>query len=201
MTSDRDCLPYSLIGASATLRLNMRTGATARTGTVYVQMLLQTQGRDPEIDNEIQEDRADLTQDFKARRMNASLYASNLAHLPTQLAWGAAKRGVPDHQVKSADSSQECQQCHDVARENRPTQQTFCCGVCGHSTHADVNAAENLASRFGDRELAACVDRQAIKALLGRRHQAWVQEQEQEHRLAVVQPPAQLSRQWAQVNG
>jgi hypothetical protein len=30
---------------------------------------------------------------FKARRMNAYLYASNLAHLPKQLAWGAAKRG------------------------------------------------------------------------------------------------------------
>src|SRR5262249_2781470 len=30
---------------------------------------------------------------FKARRMNAYLYASNLAHIPAQLAWGAAKRG------------------------------------------------------------------------------------------------------------
>jgi hypothetical protein len=61
-----------------------------------------------------------------------------------------------------------------------------------------VNAAENLASRFNDHELAASVDRQAIKALLDRRHQAWVQEQEQEQqqqRLAVVQPPAELSRQ------
>jgi hypothetical protein len=31
---------------------------------------------------------------FTARRMNASLYASNLAHIPAHLAWGAAKRGV-----------------------------------------------------------------------------------------------------------
>ena len=31
---------------------------------------------------------------FKARRMNAYLYASNLAHIPKQLAWGAAKRGI-----------------------------------------------------------------------------------------------------------
>lgn len=30
---------------------------------------------------------------FKARRMNAYLYASNLAHIPRALAWGAAKRG------------------------------------------------------------------------------------------------------------
>jgi Putative transposase DNA-binding domain len=124
---------------------------------------------------------------FKARRMNAYLYASNLAHLPAQLAWGAAKRGIRARKVKSAYSSQECHRCHHVARENRPSQQTFCCVVCGHSTHADVNAAENLASRLYDQELAACADRTAIKALLARRHQEWIQNQQ---RLVVVQPPA-----------
>jgi|SRR5690349_13091448 len=115
---------------------------------------------------------------FKARRMNAYLYASNLAHLPKQLAWGAAKRGVRAQRVKSAYSSQECHRCHHVARTNRPTQQTFCCGVCGHAAHADVNAAQNLARRLGDREVAACANRPAIKALLERRHQQWQQEQQ-----------------------
>jgi Putative transposase DNA-binding domain len=131
---------------------------------------------------------------FKARRMNASLYASNLAHIPAQLAWGAAKRGVSACKVKSAYSSQECHRCHYVSRENRPNQQTFCCVVCGQTNHADRNAAENLASRLGDQELAACAERQAIKALLDRRHQEWMQNQQ---RLAVVQPPAQLLRQRA----
>src|SRR5262249_27273993 len=109
---------------------------------------------------------------FKARRMNAYLYASNLGHIPAQLAWGAAKRGIWARWVKSVYSSQECHRCHHVARANRPTQQTFCCGVCGHTTHAHVSAAENLASRLGDQELAACADRTVIKALLDRRHQA-----------------------------
>ncbi|HEY7355847.1 MAG TPA: transposase [Ktedonobacterales bacterium] len=125
---------------------------------------------------------------FKARRMNAYLYASNLAHIPAQLVWGAARRGIRAHKVKSAYSSQECHRCHYVARENRPNQQTFCCVVCGHTTHADVNAAENLAGRLNDQELTACVDLKAIKALLERRHQDWQSIQ----RLAVVQPPAQL---------
>jgi hypothetical protein len=125
---------------------------------------------------------------FKARRMNAYLYGSNLAHIPKQVAWGAAKRGIRTRKVKSAYSSQECHRCHHVARENRPNQQTFCCVVCGHTKHADVNAAENLASRLGDQELAACTDRKAIKTLLEQRHQEW----QDQHRLAVVQPPAQL---------
>lgn len=128
---------------------------------------------------------------FKTRRMNAYLYASNLAHIPAQLAWGAAKRGIRARKVKSAYSSQECHHCHYVARENRPNQQTFCCVVCGHTAHADLNAAENLASRLDDKELAVCTDRKAIKALLARRHQDWQNIQ----RLAVVQPPAELSRQ------
>jgi transposase len=123
---------------------------------------------------------------FKALRMNTYLYASNLAHIPKQLAWGAAKRGVRARKVKSAYSSQECYNCHHVAHENRPNQQTFCCAVCGHTKHADVNAAENLASRLGDEELVVCADRKAIKALLDKRHQEW----EDKQRLAVVQPPA-----------
>jgi putative transposase len=128
---------------------------------------------------------------FKARRMNAYLYASNLAHSPAQLAWGATKRGIRARKVKSAYSSQECHRCHHAARENRPNQQTFCCVVCGHTNHADMNAAENLASRLDDQELAACADHKASKAVLARRHQDWQNLQ----RLAVVQPAAELSRQ------
>src|SRR5260221_6250682 len=45
---------------------------------------------------------------FKARAMNAYLYASNLAHIPKQLAWATAKRGMAAHTVKAAYSSQEC---------------------------------------------------------------------------------------------
>jgi hypothetical protein len=110
---------------------------------------------------------------FRARRMNAYLYASNLAHLPNQLAWGAVKRGIRAQRVKSAYSSQECARCHYAAPGNRPSQQTFCCGACGWSVHADLNAARNLAARFADQELAACANRVAVKALLAQRHGAW----------------------------
>src|SRR6266852_443829 len=113
------------------------------------------------------------TMRYKARAMNAYLYASNLAHIPEQIAWNAAKRGVAAIRVKSAYSSQECSVCHYVERANRPSQQTFCCRVCGYSTHADLNAAINIQHRLGDEELRACKDRKAIKALLMQRHQVW----------------------------
>ena len=113
------------------------------------------------------------TMKFKARAMNAYLYASNLAHIPRQIAWNAAKRGVAAIRVKSAYTSQECSMCHYVDRANRPNQQTFCCRVCGYMTHADLNAAINIEHRLGDDELRACKNRKAVKALLMRRHLEW----------------------------
>jgi transposase len=107
---------------------------------------------------------------YKARAMNAYLRASNLAHIPKKLAWETTKRGMIAGSVKSAYSSQECSMCHYPDRANRPDQQTFCCVVCGYSTHADLNAAMNLASRRGDEELRACRDRNTVKALLLTRH-------------------------------
>ena len=118
--------------------------------------------------------------------MNAYLYASNLAHIPRQLAWGALKRQQRAQKVKSAYSSQECQVCHHVSRDNRPSQQTFCCWCCRHAAHADVNASENTADRLNDQELRNCLNRQEIKVLLQERHREWFR---QVQRLAVVQPP------------
>jgi hypothetical protein len=129
---------------------------------------------------------------FKARSMNAYLYASNLAHIPEQIAWATAKRGMAAHTVKAAYSSQECHHCHYPDRANRPDQSTFACVVCQHRDHADHNAALNLASRFGDTALAACTNKGEVKALLLRRHNEW----KQKNRLTVVEPPVQLGL-WA----
>jgi Putative transposase DNA-binding domain len=113
------------------------------------------------------------TMKHKARAMNAYMRASNLAHVPEQIAWNAAKRGRRSTRVKSAYTSQECNVCHYTDRANRPDQQTFCCQVCGYQAHADLNAAINIEHRWGDDELRTCKDREAVKALLMQRHEEW----------------------------
>ena len=113
------------------------------------------------------------TMKHRARAMNAYMRASNLAHIPEQIAWNAAKRGIAATRVKSAYSSQECSVCHFVDEANRPNQQTFCCQVCHFQAHADINAALNVQHRGSDTELQACKDRKEIKALLMRRHEIW----------------------------
>lgn len=111
---------------------------------------------------------------FKAKRMNAYLYASNLGHIPEQIAWRAATQGVTVTRVRSAYSSQECSRCHFTHRDNRPTQQTFCCQGCGLRLHADENASLNLLSRLDDRAMQDCNSLDEVKALLDSRHRAWL---------------------------
>jgi hypothetical protein len=118
------------------------------------------------------------TMRFAARRMNAYLYASNLGHLPKQLAWGGRKRGQRTRAGQAAYSSQECSRCHFVSRANRREQQTLCCQVCGWNCHADENAALNHQTRFDDREMQRCRGKQAVKALLDKRHDAFLHSQD-----------------------
>jgi transposase len=114
---------------------------------------------------------------FKARAQNAYLRASHLGHLPTQIHWNSQKRGVLATRVISAYSSQECSVCHYTDRKNRPDQRTFRCQICGWQAHADHNASVNIARRLGDKQLRTCKDRKAIKLLLMKRHEAWIQQQ------------------------
>ncbi len=132
---------------------------------------------------------------FHARSMNAYLYASQLGHLPEQLAWAAAKRGMAAHTVTAAYSSQECPRCHFVSRANRPDQQTFHCVVCGYQAHADHKAALVLAARWGDQALAACKTKEAVKALLLQRHESWKKAQAEQNtqRVEEIGPALQLS--------
>ncbi len=132
---------------------------------------------------------------FHARSMNAYLYASQLGHLPEQLAWAAAKRGMAAHTVTAAYSSQECPRCHFVSRANRPDQQTFHCVVCGYQAHADHKAALVLAARWGDQALAARKTKEAVKALLLQRHESWKKAQAEQNtqRVEEIGPALQLS--------
>ncbi|MGA4995749.1 RNA-guided endonuclease InsQ/TnpB family protein [Nonomuraea bangladeshensis] len=46
--------------------------------------------------------------------------------------------------VNPANTSRTCARCGHCAKENRVTQTEFACTACGHTAHADVNAAVNI---------------------------------------------------------
>lgn len=44
-------------------------------------------------------------------------------------------------------TSQECNECHHISKDNRQSQSKFVCTACGHSANADTNASLNILDR------------------------------------------------------
>ena len=59
----------------------------------------------------------------------------------------AHRAGVPLLFVDPRNSSRTCHRCGYVDKKNRRSQADFSCLRCGHTAHADLNAARNLATR------------------------------------------------------
>jgi len=53
-------------------------------------------------------------------------------------------------------TSQECSQCNHISKENRKSQEEFCCQHCGHKENADINSAKVILTR--GRRGSACGD-------------------------------------------
>lgn len=56
--------------------------------------------------------------------------------------------------VDPAYSSQECSHCGYVSADNRPSRELFYCERCGHTAHADENAAKVVLGRVGHTRIA-----------------------------------------------
>ncbi|WP_432870374.1 RNA-guided endonuclease InsQ/TnpB family protein [Microbispora rosea] len=60
------------------------------------------------------------------------------------LAYKAESAGRELIAVNPANTSRTCSRCGHCAKDNRRTQAEFACKACGHTAHADVNAAKNV---------------------------------------------------------
>ncbi len=74
----------------------------------------------------------------------------------TQQSWGLffelleyklQHRGGQLIKVDPKHTSQTCNECGHVSKENRQSQSKFVCTSCGHSANADTNAAKNILAR------------------------------------------------------
>ena len=63
------------------------------------------------------------------------------------IAYKAQRLGIPLVLVDPRNSSRTCAKCGHVDKWNRRSQAEFSCIRCGHTAHADQNAARNLATR------------------------------------------------------
>lgn len=94
-------------------------------------------------------------EDLSPKRMSASggRYKSGLNRGILESCWGmfqtrlsfkADLAGVKVIWVNPAYTSQTCNRCGYIARENRESQAAFKCVKCGHIANADINAANNI---------------------------------------------------------
>ncbi|WP_328990992.1 transposase [Kribbella sp. NBC_01245] len=75
--------------------------------------------------------------------LNRGILANGWGLLVTRLEQKAPGRV---ERVNPAYTSQTCAACGHCASENRENQAAFRCLACGHTAHADVNAARNIAA-------------------------------------------------------
>jgi putative transposase len=78
------------------------------------------------------------------RGLSRHLADQGLRQLRTFLAYKLAWSNGVLEAVDPKYTSQKCHACKHTARDNRVSQAAFKCTACGHSDHADVNAAKNI---------------------------------------------------------
>ncbi|MFD9950183.1 RNA-guided endonuclease InsQ/TnpB family protein [Nonomuraea sp. NPDC059023] len=76
--------------------------------------------------------------------LNRSILDAGWGVFLTILAHKAESAGRELIAVDPRNTSRTCPHCGHSAKENRLTQATFRCTTCGHTAHADVNAATNI---------------------------------------------------------
>jgi len=69
----------------------------------------------------------------------------------TQQSWGLffelLEKGGQLIKVDPKYTSQTCNECGYISKENRKSQNKFVCIACGHTANADINASKNILAR------------------------------------------------------
>ena len=81
------------------------------------------------------------------RQQRAQMTGWAFFQLCAFIEYKARLAGVPLVLVDPAHTSQTCSVCGYCAPGNRPLQDRFACLRCGHTLHADQNAAQNIRAR------------------------------------------------------
>ena len=76
--------------------------------------------------------------------LNKSILDQGFGEFSRQLAYKQDWRGGIFLKVNPRYTSQQCNICGHIDKNNRLSQSQFCCINCGHQNNADVNAAKNV---------------------------------------------------------
>jgi putative transposase len=80
-------------------------------------------------------------------KLNRMIAGWSFAQFGEFLRYKAAAVGIPVIEEDPRHTSQRCSRCGHTERGNRTRQDRFKCKACGYESHADLNAARNLAAK------------------------------------------------------
>ena len=89
------------------------------------------------------------TDGINYNRIASLLHLNDIKHVIKRL---ANKRDVAVSWVNPKYTSQQCPICGHINKDNRITQEVFCCENCFHNNNADINAAINIKNRMEIKE-------------------------------------------------
>lgn len=114
-----------------------------RTEVGRVLNLLVEQGKPKELVLE----RLDFRNPDLSRHLNRLIQNCGRSVIQSKLADLEQRFGITSTEVNPAYTSQTCAACGYVDAKNRRSQSRFRCLWCGHTKHADLNAAQNIDQR------------------------------------------------------
>jgi IS605 OrfB family transposase len=96
------------------------------------------------------ENLTNIRQRVKATRGDAKrrLHSWSFAQIKSFLEYKAEERGIRVVAVDPRHTSQRCNACGSISRNNRRSQSKFVCASCKHKANADANASKNIRDRY-----------------------------------------------------
>jgi transposase len=101
-----------------------------------------------------------------SKQVNYLLKRLKIQNIKTDLLKYCDDFGINTAKINPAFTSQQCPICGSISKENRKTQETFCCVNCGHTNNADLNASENIKNRYGDNRINLNTPFWMVKSIL-----------------------------------
>ena len=80
----------------------------------------------------------------KSRRLNRLISEISWNSLIQKIKYKQIQKNKLIRELNPAYSSQRCNKCGSISKNNRKSQSDFSCLNCGYTTNADLNAADNL---------------------------------------------------------
>lgn len=87
------------------------------------------------------------------KEVNTLLKKMHIQQIKNDIIKYSKEKGIKITLVNPAYTSQECPICGYISKDNRKTQEKFCCVHCHHTDNADHNASINIMNRKNNKEI------------------------------------------------